>query len=284
MSIAFDTNCLSRPAARRLYASWREIRGGATLVLPTVADEMTDGLLIQWENPPHSLDAALKRPLPQTAARVRKRALAHQWTWVKHLVSKEGPYQLVRLSDETDAVAYEVLSNLTLECFPTLNDSEEIPSHRDAKILAEALAIGADLLITTNMKSMDHWQINDWIKRNHNRFGLAPKRLVRSGDQALLTSHADASSSRDLLVLGIAACWRMDAQPQDVEETHQRLQNYVKALEGCRLYETRLRLWNLFTASHNPECAIREAHQFVSRSRVLSAEQDRLCAADAFAP
>ena len=260
------------------------MHGDETLVLPTVADEMTDGLLVQWDNPPHSVDAALRRPLPQAAARARKRAIAHQWTWVKHLTSGEGPYRLALLSEEADAIAYQVLSNLTLECFPSLNDPEEIPTHRDAKILAEALAIDADLLITTNMKSMDHWEINDWIKRNHNRFGLAPKHLVCSGDQALLTSHADANSFQDFLVLGLAACWRMDAQLQDIEETHQRLQNYVEALDGCRLYETRLRLWNLFTASPDLERAIREAHRFVNQSRVLSAEQDRLQAADAFAP
>ena len=101
--LAFDTNLLSMPTQRRLMSLWMEVSQGKVLLLPQVVAE---------------LQAPNKRDLGEEAQRINA---AHRAAWDKAVKIANGPFATVTLTADEQAVAYEILHQFTLRCFPKLN-------------------------------------------------------------------------------------------------------------------------------------------------------------------
>ena len=126
---AFDSNTIGRPTPRKLVTCWMEQAGLPTVILPEVWDELT--------RVPRSA------PVPP--------AVVQSWWHVRNL--PDGPFAWVELDDDQKMVAADVLNSFTAACFPR-TPVDRIATLPDANIVAEAVAIGAEALVTGDINTI----------------------------------------------------------------------------------------------------------------------------------
>ena len=252
-SIAFDTNLLARPTPRRLMTLWLEQADCRTLVLPRVYEELTAPSLALRDK------------------RYQGRNIQAE-TWNQAIGSPDSPFLLVELSDEQKDAAAEFLSRFNLRCFPSLNDVGEIARSPDAEIIAQGLAYGADVIITNNMQSIDHFEVNA-IATAH--FGRNSGLLV-TADNAVLSAHPSGEASRQLLVTGLASSWPAHLRPLDMEEAKSVLDSLCARLaSGVNMPDVAQRLRCAYDIDENLEEILRDAHALASKSAALAIERRR---------
>ena len=126
-----------------------------------------------------------------------------------------SPYGIVLLTDEQLDLSDRVRHALPAQCFQNANGAH-VPDHRDAHIVAESMAIGAKMLLTSNLRTINHDEINRWAIANGNRFGFKPEPVVHEAD-GILVERAQTPKGRErLLQAGLIACWPAnDETPAD---------------------------------------------------------------------
>ena len=252
-SIAFDTNMLAKPTPRRLMTLWLEQANCRTLVLPRVYDELTAPSLAQREK------------------RYKGRNIQAE-EWDQAIQSPDSPYLLVEMSEDQKDAAAEFLMRFNLRCFPALNEVGEIARSPDAEIIAQGLACGADVVITNNMRSIDHFEVNA-VATAH--FGRNSGLLV-TADNAILSAHPSGEASRHLLVTALASSWPDHLRPLDMEEAKSVLDGLcVRLASGVNMPDAAQRLFNAYDIDENLADVLRDAHALASKSTTLAIERQR---------
>ena len=149
--------------------------------------------------------------------RMRETTLNRQLWWARELLNPDSQYQLITLSRDERKFAEEIVTSITPRCFQGVH-RRDIPFHNDAIIVSEALATGRDLLITANMRIIRD-EVNEWIRRNHNAFGLKSRPLVHDADESVIALHPRQDGNLELLKTVLAASWTRtaDAGPAEIE-------------------------------------------------------------------
>lgn len=242
---AFDTMTLSRPTARKLVGCWMGSAGTRTLVLPEVWRELT------YE--------------PEPA-----RAFGSTQAWQAAAQHPEAPYRWVRLTAEENERAREIRSKFTQACFPQV-PHDGIMTHGDAVIVSQALALRTDALVTSDIRSIDHYEINNLIER----WWGANAGFVMTLDDALCQAHAGGEGGEQLLVLALAtiappsnADWRVDAAFAD-------LQALRRALRGAALATVADHIENRWECGRDLERLVEAARALAARSPTLRFERMR---------
>ena len=160
--------------------------------MPTVARELMPDLDVR----------RLARSVHEAAARLRddceeiepfdRFLLERQVWWGRLFLDPDSQYEIVALTRKQHRTALAIRNSLSASCFPRLRQ-REVPLDPDAAIIAEALATGYDLLTTANMRSIDHWEVNEWVRRQAKMY---PRPL--DGDQG--DCDISVSESRDVRV------------------------------------------------------------------------------------
>ena len=224
--------------------------------MPTVARELMPDLDVR----------RLARSVHETAARLGdgreefepfdRSLLERQVWWGRLFLDPDSQYEIVSLTRDQHRMALAVRSSLSASCFPRLRQ-REVPFDPDAAIIAEALAAGYDLLITANMRSIDHWEVNEWVRRHHNSFGLRNRPILFDSDLAVLDLHRGEKGVRDLTKTAIAAAWG-DDRNADVETVDRDFRKYVEVLEEADLAQSALRAFHRWERETEPERLIEE--------------------------
>ena len=251
--LAFDTNLLSRPTQRRLMATWMESAGMKVVVVPQVMAELCA---------PNIVDMSAR------AQRINAR---HRGRWEDAVRAEGTPYALVELDPEQQEAVAEIVSRFTLRCFPSLNTVDEIGRHADAKVLAEALACGVDYVLTNNMKSIDHHEVNNLVAKTMGRnFGL-----VVTADNALLQAHPGGEASRELLTVALASVWPDGGVELDLDDVGKRLTRLseILASRGVAMPDVAQRLVNAFDVDEDLEAVVGNARQLSVGSVALGIER-----------
>lgn len=252
-SIAFDTNMLAKPTPRRLMTLWLEQADCRTLVLPRVYEELTAPSLAQRDK------------------RHKGRNIQAE-TWDQAIQSPDSPFLLVKLSERQKDAAAEFLLRFNLRCFPSLNEVGEIARSPDAEIIAQGLAFGADVIITNNMRSIDHFEVNA-IATAH--FGRNSGLLV-TADNAMLSAHTSGEASRHLLVTALASSWPDHLQPLGMEEAKSVLDGLCARLaSGVNMPDVAQRLLSAYDIDGNLDEILFNAHALASKSVALAIERRR---------
>ena len=252
-SIAFDTNMLAKPTPRRLMTLWLEQADCRTVVLPRVYKELTASSLAQRDK------------------RHQDRNIQAE-TWDRAIQSPDSPYLVVELSDDQQDAAAEFLRRFNLRCFPSLNEVGEIARSPDAEIIAQGLAFGADIIITNNMRSIDHFEVNA-VATAH--FGRNSGLLV-TADNAVLSAHPSGEASRHLLATALASSWPDHLRPLDVAEAKLVLDGLCARLaSGVNMPDAAQRLLNAYDIDEDLEGLLRDAHALASKSIALAVERQR---------
>ena len=155
--IVVDTSELKRPTQRKLHAAWHELHGRRVLAPPSVATELAPlAAGVVWGGGRSAAEtelAAGRADLPER----RRSELQRQAWWAEMWRSEESPYRIVGLSPEQEELAERIRTAIDPRCFPT-TDPEDIPDLADAAIVTESIVLGAKMLLTSNLRSIDTWR------------------------------------------------------------------------------------------------------------------------------
>ena len=252
--LAFDTNLLGRPTQRRLMTLWMEQTGLKVLLLPGVFNELCAPNLLSSDPRIQRMDAHRREG------------------WERVVAMPTSPYARVALDTQQEQAAMDIMQRFTLRCFPGLNDIDDISRSGDAIILAQGLALGVDLLVTNNMQSIDHFEINDLARRALGR----NSGLLVTADDAITRAHAGGEASGKFLEIAMASCWPEGGVPLLLDAAHERLLAFCNTLEsGLRMPNAARRLLNIFETSDDLERTLDNARQLSSDSPALQCEQWR---------
>ena len=251
--LAFDTNLLSRPLTRRLMLLWMELSGLTVAVLPTVKTEL-----------------AFRRERATKEQRLLDDLYESVWeeSWRK----TGSPYELLTLTEDQEELAGEMLSSFTLRCFPKAASKERIARLPDANILAEAIAAGVDMVVTNNMASIDHMEVNALARAMTG----SNENIVASADDALLTTHVGGEGSRHLLTMFMASSWPdRGRRSMSMSDCHAHLATCTRGLAtGAAMPNCAVRMTNAFDVDEALEEVISNAQTLAQDSLALHSDNE----------
>ena len=243
---AFDTVTLIRPTPRKLACLWVEQAGLRTPLLPTVWDQLT-----------------YKR---KSASAVNVNVAS----WERIASYKDAPFRWVELDDGQKDAVDDLLQHFTQPCFPRLT-ADQIPDDPDANIIAEALVTGTDVLVTQDVNTIDHDEINHVIER---RLG-ANAGFVLTLDKALGQAFRGGEAANHLLTLALATIAPSQSQEWNVGAAYEDLMRLCKALAGANVRDTATRLVTRWEQCPDLDCALMNAQFMAEHSQSLRFERMR---------
>lgn len=242
---AFDTMTLSRPTARKLVGCWMDNARTRTLVLPQVWRKLT------YEPEP-------------------TRAFGSTHAWQAAARHVDAPYRWATLTDEEYKLSGEIRASFTQACFPQV-PHDGIMNHSDAVIVSQALALKTDALVSSDIRSIDHYEINNLIER---AWG-GNVGFVVTLDDALCKAHAGGEGGEQLTVLALAtiapsaeAAWSVDAAFAD-------LQRLRRSLAGAALPAVADRIENRWECGRDLDRLVASARELTAQSPTLRFERIR---------
>ena len=241
---AFDTMTLTRPTQRKLVGVWMEQAGYRTVILPQVWAELT----YEPDSP---------RGFTTTLA----------WQGMARLA--DAPFHWPTLTDEQNDLSRRIRSRFTEACFPKI-PADMIERHSDAIIVSQALALGTDALVTGDIASIDHYEINDLVHRAWGRNAG----FVTTVDDALLTAYAGGEGAELLLILALATIAPL-GQDWPVESAFEDLQRLRAALLDAGLPNVSERLNTRWEQADDLEAVLERCHALARESSALAFERLR---------
>ena len=242
---AFDSNTLIRPTQRKLVGCWMERAGLPTLVLPQVWRELT-------------------------ATPVGLSATRHVLAWRRMRDTPSAPFRWATLSAEQAQSALALRRNFTQACFPRALP-DEIENNSDAIIISEAIALDTDVLVTGDIRSIDHYEVNVAIAQTLGR----NSHFVVTFDDALLQAYSGGELGEELLVTALASIAPTEGDVWAVEAAFADLERLQTALIGANMPRTACRLLNRWECSLDLEATVERALVTSAQSRSLHYERLR---------
>ena len=128
---------------------------------------------------------------------------------------KDSPYELIRLTPEQQDQRYEIAGAIDAKCFTNANPNF-ITTHKDTLIVCESMVLGAKMLLTSNMRSIKHDEVNAWVVANGGRFGVRAEPVIFDADEQMRYWSRSKSGLERLVKAALIACWPADdATPTD---------------------------------------------------------------------
>ena len=263
--ILLDTTELLRVMPRKLHAAWAELCGTKARMPPTVAAELAPAGVLQSRTTALSVAEELLQPDAPALDAERRQQLERQAWWAAMWRDPESPYEKLELTAEQRELHTLLLANLPRECFPTANPLL-LADNRDTQIVGETLALGGKMLLTSNMRTIDHIRLNDWAVDNGDRFGFKPEPVVFQADDQLVRWTRSLAAGERWIQAGMLASWpaRDEASAEQViRATVENIGTLVRT--GGPLPNASARLLNELENHPNPlDLVKRTRHRFPS--------------------
>ena len=241
----FDTGTLIRPTQRKLVCRWMESAGLRTLILPQVWEELT-------------------RHHPAS------RRYGAAQTWAKLAEYDDAPFRWVQWTDDQERTAEEIRSRFTQACFP-LHAADQIDTNSDAVVISQALTLGTDVLVTTDVNTIDHHEINMVVERTLGR----NTGFVVTLDDALQRAFRGGEEGHHLLLLALTTIAPPRPEAWGVDEAFADLGKLRTAMIGAGLRQTAVRLGTRWEQCRDLELALAETQELADRSNALRFERMR---------
>ena len=244
-----DTDLLRTPTPRRLFTLWMEQAGTSTALLPQVWAELAG----------HGRTDASPR------------GMAHRNAWLAVVEMEGSPFEIVQLTTEESERVEDILGAFTLRHFPAQANVADVRHHSDCLVVAQGLACGVDMIVTNNMRSMDHYEINQLVRERWGRNGF----LV-TADDALLAAHPGGESARRMLATALASALPAVGEELDMGSARSLLGELCGRLRtGLQMPNTAQRLVNTFENDCRIEDTLALAADMARGSLALKAERER---------
>ena len=241
----FDTCTLTRPTQRRLVTCWMEDAGIHTLMLPQVWRELTSA------HPASSQFSA-----------------AQAWHRIRKM--PDAPFRWVKWTDDLELAAEEIREHFTQACFPGIA-ADQMHSHGDAAIVSQALAMGTDILVTSDVSTIDHYEINTVAEKALGRNAG----FVSTLDDALQSAFPSGEAAERMLIIALATIAPKLDEAWTLDQAYNDLNDLRKAMHGAGLAKTQLRLKTRWEQCRDLESALKEAQGMSDASTALRFERIR---------
>ena len=225
--ILVDTSELKRPTQRKLHAAWCELHGRQVLAPPSVARELAPlAADTIWTGTKSAAETLLE--LDNANVPVERRAeLRQQAWWAQVWRNTSSPYGIVQLTTEQQALASRLINKIDARCFPT-TDPDDIGDHTDARIVCESMALGAKMLLTSNMRTIDHIEVNRWATENGSRLGFKAQPVLYQADATLTHWTSKPAEMEQWIQAAFLACWPHD----DAASAKEVIQGTLKGISA----------------------------------------------------
>ena len=212
MRTYFDQNRLVGRTDRRFHATDIELAGGFVQIVPAVAARMTPQVRVgAWSFTETTLHQA--EQIEARRGRMGEvRNLREQRWWARQWRRRNGLYRVRALSPAEDALAGRLLGRdgIPPECFPRAEG--RLADDNDAQIIAQVIAVGGTLLLTSNMVMVRDRMLQEWFDRHHNEWpGVQARQLVQRVDDLFCRWWQHRRGPGVLTRTALAAFW-----PEDV--------------------------------------------------------------------
>ena len=206
-----DTNLLTAVTPRRFLLGLAAMERTPIMLVPTVVAECRRCLagdeIRAWEARLVDSDLTAEQ---RDAVQIAAGAAARQW-FDRELTTPEGPLAALPADDaEAELRAVRIRARMPADVF-VLGTDEKRPTN-DELIVAEALASGAEMLITNNTGSIRHGALNEWVVGS----ALRNRRFIYGGSDAMDALLGDDAPCKAHL---IASC--MTLAEQECADDHE---------------------------------------------------------------
>lgn len=156
-----DANRLIKITDRRFHCTWEEMRNAKVWISERVAGE-----LLSFGHPRNLKDARAEAiricENEQSAPLVRGDAARDLW-WMSEWEREDGIVGLARTEPDRETLREKLLSEMPPALFH-MNKDDNLEEHPDARIVAEVVAARAELLLSSNFRTVEVTAVNDWLK------------------------------------------------------------------------------------------------------------------------
>ena len=280
--IAFDSNRVEHRPQRVFHATWCEMNGLSVWLTPTTAQEIA-GRVSLWdiEGSVEALDDEWRRRSndPGLTKTVRYDLLMQQW-WGKEWMRPDSPYKILPMTPKELQRAEALLETIPAKAFRGLRE-EEVATHRDARIICESIARGVRMLVTGNMVTIDHIEINRWAREMRRSKGWpeAERDAVKVADVAMV--EWSEGKEKEFLMAGLAASW-LDERTAPADAIVRAFRERMARMAGARLEMTGERLLNLAHGERDLATRIEETRaRLPEKTRAAETRERRYRAAAA---
>ena len=215
--ILYDTSELLRPMPRVLHAALMEVCGNKVRVSPKVAQELAQRGAVQSRNAPFSVAEDLLRPGAPPEEEERRAELEQQAWWAAEWRDPKSPYEKLALSPEQRQLQRTLLAHITRDCFPVVTP-QLLADNPDTQIICETIALGGKMLLTSNIRTIDHIEVNRWAVENAPRFGFHPEPVIFQADAQIVRWTESRVNAERWIQAGMLVSWPggADADPDRV--------------------------------------------------------------------
>ena len=232
--ILVDTSELKRPTQRKLHAAWCELHDRQVLAPPSVARELAPlAADTIWSERKSAAETLLELNDPNVPRQRRGELLQQAW-WAQMWRGNSSPYRIIKLTAEQETLTSGLIEEIDPRCFPT-TDSDDIGDHPDARIICESLALGAKMLLTSNMRTIDHVEVNNWATENGGRLGFKAEPVLYQADATLTEWTSTPAELERWIQAGFLTCWPHDdnaSAKNVIEHTLKGISTMVRGTGG----------------------------------------------------
>ena len=229
--ILVDTTEVIRVWPRKLHAALAELDGKTVNMSENVGVELAPLVGSRGISRGESEAERLTKELdPDKQARRLKQVRQQAW-WAQVWRDEKAPYQLIPLTEEQLETAERVQLAIPHECF-YLSRGLYAGDHRDAQIVCDALALNASVIMTSNIRTIDHARLNAWVETSGKELGVQPHAVVYEAD-GVLQEQAQTPRGQDrLLKAALIAQWPTDDKTSTdaiIDRTQGRIHHLTEA-------------------------------------------------------
>ena len=206
MIILLHATDLRQHLHRKLLAAWWEIHQTQVRMTPETACELAP---LAAGTTPGKHTSAAETLLETEHAKLpkrRKAALAREAWWARRWRDPKSPYAIVPLTLEQEVLKSRLLREIDPRCFPSA-DAGQIGVCPDAVIVCEVIALGAQMLTTASLRTLDRIEINRWATANADRLGFKKQGTVFSTDTTITEWTTSPDDLERWIQAGLLACW-----------------------------------------------------------------------------
>ena len=191
--------------------------------------------------------------------------------WRRLAERSDSPFVLPSLSEEQEEAAYQIRARFTSACFPGVHPLT-IHTHGDALVVSQSLALGTDVLVTGDVRTIDHYEINLIVRQLLGR--NAP--FVTTLDQALCNAYPGGRAVEQLLTLAMSTVAQAEIEAEwEVDRAHQALGELRRAMVGAGLTVTAQRLDARWNECRDLTAMLENARAMAAQSHALRCERLR---------
>ena len=274
MKTYYDENRVVMGTDRRFHAADVELAGGYLQVVPAVAEKLVPGIQVSalgWtEGQLMGAEAIQARDGDVEAAA----QLGVQRWWTRQWRKPNGVYRLRVLTPAERALARSLVGRdgMPKEAFPRADGP--LDRDNDANIVAQVIAAGGTLVLTSNMVMIHDELLQDWFDGRHNEWpDVRAGQLIARVDKLYCKWWKHEAGPRVLTRSALGAFWPEDRHATAGEVLEETVHG-LEAMARGHFEEFAPKVLNRLRSAARIESEVEEARRRLPE-RMREAERER---------